>query len=337
LRRARVPIIVLIVLGILGTLWYVGWGLAEKDEAQRERARQALAAARMAPAGGETRALNSSFSAVAAWGRLKEQCDFGPRAPGTDGHARCLEYLTNTLKPLANRVDPQPFTFQDGNRQIRMTNLIARFDPASGSPRAGTGVILAAHWDTRPTADQEIDPGDRRRPILGANDGASGVAVLLEIARMLKARRAAVPVWIVLFDGEDYGPGIERMFLGAKHFAANLPAGVPRQGVLLDMIGDRNLEIFKEVYSVHRASTVVNSVWETAHRLGYRAQFNPNTRHAVQDDHLPLLDAGIAMIDVIDFDYPPWHTLGDTVDKCSAASLGVVGDVIATWTYERKA
>jgi Zn-dependent M28 family amino/carboxypeptidase len=171
---------------------------------------------------------------------------------------------------------------------------------------------------------------------MGANDGASGVAILLEIARMLKAKPAAVPVWIVLFDGEDYGPGVDRMFLGAKHFAANLPAGVPRVGVLLDMVGDKNLEIFKEIHSVQRASAVVNSVWETAQSLGYRAQFNPAPKYAIQDDHLPLLDRGIAMIDVIDFDYPPWHTLGDTVDKCSAASLDVVGEVVASWTYGRR-
>jgi glutaminyl-peptide cyclotransferase len=320
----RVPIIILVVLMALGALWYTGYGIAQREEARRERARQVLATT------GAVR-----FNGEAAFQRLKEQCDFGPRVPGTEGHARCLEYLASTLTPLASRVTRQQFTFKDGPRNIRMTNLIARFNPPSG-PKPGTGVILAAHWDTRPTADQEPDPAKRTQPILGANDGASGVAVLLEVARMLKAKPASVPVWIVLFDGEDYGPGIDRMFLGAKHFAANLPAGVPRKGVLLDMVGDKNLEIFKEVHSVQRASAVVDSFWEVAHRLGYRAFFNPEPRHVVLDDHIPLLDQGISMIDVIDFDYPPWHTLGDTVDKCSAASLGIVGDVTATWTYEQK-
>jgi hypothetical protein len=331
-REARVPIIILVILSALGAIWYAGFGVAQKEEARRERARQALAAATAPPSTGS----EARFNGEAAFQKLKEQCDFGPRTPGTEGHTRCLDYLVRALTPLAARVDRQQFTFRDGARAIRMTNVVARFNPASGSPRSGTGVILAAHWDTRPTADQEDDPERRRQPILGANDGASGVAILLEMARMLKAKPAAVPVWIVLFDGEDYGPGVDRMFLGAKHFAANLPTGVPRMGVLLDMVGDKNLEIFKEIHSVTRASAVVNSVWETAHRLGYRAHFNPQNGHLIQDDHLPLLEKGIAMIDVIDFDYPPWHTLGDTVDKCSAASLGVVGDVITTWTYEQK-
>lgn len=335
----RVPIVILIAILALGSLWYAGFGVAQREEAKQERARQALAAARVAPPVGS----EGRFNGEAAFQKLKEQCDFGPRTPGTEGHTRCLDYLVDALTPLAARVDRQSFTFRNGSRPIRMTNVIARFNPARvpaeggwRAPKPGTGVILAAHWDTRPTADQEQDPDRRRQPILGANDGASGVAILLEYARMLKAKPAAVPVWIVLFDGEDYGPGIDRMFLGAKHFAANLPAGVPRKGVLLDMVGDKNLEIFKEVNSLQRASAVVNSVWETAERLGYRAQFNPKPGYAIQDDHLPLLDKGIAMIDVIDFDYPPWHTLGDTVDKCSAASLGIVGDVVATWTYEQK-
>jgi Zn-dependent M28 family amino/carboxypeptidase len=145
-----------------------------------------------------------------------------------------------------------------------------------------------------------------------------------------------VPVWIVFFDGEDYGPGLDRMFLGAKYFAAHLPEGVPTKGILLDMIGDRDLKVFKEVNSVQRAGAVVDSVWETAARLGYRDQFDPALGHTISDDHLPLLDKGIAMIDIIDFDYPYWHTLGDTVDKCSPSSLKIVGEVVGAWVYAQK-
>jgi glutaminyl-peptide cyclotransferase len=317
-RDARVPILVLVLVGFLAAVWFTGFALSDKK------------------AGTEVRLGSTQrFSGETAFERLKEQCAFGPRVPGTDGHRKCLEYLVAALKPLASRVEEQSFSFQDGTRQIRMTNIIARF-PGTGSEAPGSGVLLAAHWDTRPTADQDPDPAQQRRPILGANDGASGVAVLLEAAKMLKAKKPTVPVWIVLFDGEDYGPGLDRMFLGARHFADHLPQGVPRRGVLLDMIGDRNLEVFKEVNSSLRAGAVVDSVWATAQRLGYQAQFNPATKYTISDDHLPLLDKGIAMIDVIDFDYPPWHTQGDTVDKCSAASLQTIGDVVVAWVYDQR-
>jgi hypothetical protein len=310
-RQARVPIIVLVAVIAMSALWYSGYALSRR------------------PPG---------FDGEAAFQRLKEQCDFGPRVPGTEGHRRCRAYLVGALKMLTPQVEEQSFTFRDGSRDVPMTNIIARFLPPSAAGRrtGGAGVIVAAHWDTRPTADQEPDLARRRRPISGANDGASGVAVLLQLARMLKERPPGVPVWLVLFDGEDYGPGEDRMYLGAKHFAAHLPADVPREGVLLDMIGDRDLEVFKEIVSSQRAGAVVDRVWEIARSLGYQAQFNPARKYAISDDHLPLLDKGIAMIDVIDFDYPYWHTLGDTVDKCSPASLRVVGDVVAAWIYERR-
>jgi hypothetical protein len=277
-----------------------------------------------------------AFNGEAAFAHLRAQCDFGTRVPGTEGHRKCREFLVATMKPLVTSVEEQSFDFRDGSRNIKMTNVIARLNPPTGTPRAGSGVILAAHWDTRPTADMEPDVARRRQPILGANDGASGVAVLLELARQFKAKPPAVPVWFVFFDGEDYGPGLDRMFLGAKHFAEHLPAGVPTKGILLDMIGDKELQVFKEVNSAQRAGAVVESVWETAARLGYQAQFDPATRHSIMDDHIPLLDKGIAMIDIIDFDYPYWHTLGDTVDKCSAASLKIIGEVVGAWVYAQK-
>jgi glutaminyl-peptide cyclotransferase len=310
-RQVRVPIIVLAAVIAMSALWYTGHALAQRPP---------------------------PFDGGAAFQRLKEQCDFGPRVPGTEGHRKCLAYLVGALKMLTPQVEEQSFTFRDGSRDVPMTNLIARFLPPSPGARGadGSGVIVAAHWDTRPTADQEPDPARRRRPIPGANDGASGVAVLLQLARMLKERPPAVPVWLVFFDGEDYGPGEDRMYLGAKQFAAHLPPGVPKVGILLDMIGDRDLEIFKEMNSAQRAGPVVDRVWEIARNLGYEVHFNPARKYSISDDHFPLLDKGIAMIDVIDFDYPYWHTLGDTVDKCSPASLRVVGDVVAAWIYERR-
>jgi Peptidase family M28 len=310
-RLVRVPVILAAAVIALGALWYTGHALSER------------------PPG---------FDGETAFRRLKEQCDYGPRVPGTEGHRKCRAYLVGAVKMLTPQVEEQSFTFRDGTRDVPMTNIIARFLPPSPTarPADGTGVIVAAHWDTRPTADQEPDLARRRRPIMGADDGASGVAVLLQLASMLKERPPAVPVWLVFFDGEDYGPGEDRMYLGAKYFADHLPAGVPREGVLLDMIGDANLEVFKERISSERAGAVVDRVWEIARGLGYQAHFNPARKYAISDDHIPLLDKGIAMIDVIDFDYPYWHTLGDTVDKCSPASLRVVGDVVAAWIYEHR-
>jgi hypothetical protein len=333
-----VPIAVLAVLVLLGAVWVVGFRSFRRTPTYLGGGAPPAgqAASFQTAGGGEHR---TGFDGAVAFRRLKEQCDFGPRVPGTEAHTRCKSYLVEALKPLAARVEEQPFRLRDGERTIQMANIIARFArDAKTNPGAnpGSGVLLAAHWDTRPTADQEPELARRRQPILGANDGASGVAILLELARMLKEKPPAVPVWIVLFDGEDYGPGTDRMFLGARHFAANLPSGVPQMGVLLDMVGDKDLQIFKEINSTQRAGTVVQQVWDVAQRLGYRTQFIPTTRYSISDDHLPLLDVGIAMIDLIDFDYPYWHTLGDTVDKCSPASLTAVGDVVATWTYERR-
>jgi Zn-dependent M28 family amino/carboxypeptidase len=235
------------------------------------------------------------------------------------------------LKETTASVERQDFTFDDRGKPLPMTNVIARF-AGSGS---GPATLLAAHWDTRPTADQERDPERRRQPILGANDGASGVAVLLQMARLFQRRPPPGPVWIVLFDGEDLGPHEDRMYLGAKYFAAHLPPNTPKRGVLLDMVGDRDLQIYQEGNSLVRAGAVVESVWDTARRLGYHRYFVPAPKYSISDDHLPLMDKGLEVADLIDFDYPPWHTLGDTVDKCSAGSLKIVGTVVAAWVYGR--
>jgi Zn-dependent M28 family amino/carboxypeptidase len=273
---------------------------------------------------------SQAFDGAAAFARLKEQCDFGPRVPGTTGHTRCLDYLVKSLQATTTDVARQEFTFDDNGKPLRMTNVVAKY--AGGSAPA---TLLCAHWDTRPTADMESDPARRKQPILGANDGASGVAVLLELARMLQRRPPPGPVWIVLFDGEDLGPDVDRMFLGSRHFADTLAADTPRQGVLLDMIGDRDLAIYHEGNSLVGAREVVDAVWAVAKRLGHERYFIPRERHTISDDHIPLMAKGLAVADLIDFDYPPWHTLGDTVDKCSSESLKVVGSVVAAWVYGR--
>jgi glutaminyl-peptide cyclotransferase len=266
---------------------------------------------------------------------LERQVRFGPRVPNTDPHVQCGDYLLQTLKPLADSAEAQSFTLPVRNKTLRMRNVIAQWKGTGGKD----GVLLCAHWDTRPQADQERDPRRARQPIPGANDGASGVAVLLEAARAFKKSPPPVPVMIVFFDGEDYGPGEGDMYLGARYFAAHLPADTPKRGVLLDMIGDRDLSIPREFNSKHFAGDVQDEVWAAARKLSLDHYFPETPGLSVDDDHVPLQEKGIKCIDLIDFDYGPnnswWHTLDDTPDKCSPTSLKVVGDVILEWTYTR--
>jgi glutaminyl-peptide cyclotransferase len=274
------------------------------------------------------------FDKDRAFQSLEKQVAFGPRVPGMRGHAQCLDYIVESLRPLADSVEKQSFRMTLDGRALMMTNVVARWKGSSTRP----GVLLSAHWDTRPTADQEQDPVRAATPIPGANDGASGVAVLLESARALKQSPPPVPVMMVFFDGEDYGPGLDRMFLGARYFADHLPADVPKKGVLLDMIGDRDLRVPREPNSVQNAREVVDEVYGVARQLGLDTHFPPvGTGIPIEDDHLPLQRKGLKIIDLIDFDYGPgnsfWHTLDDTPDKCSATSLKMVGDVVLTWVY----
>lgn len=275
------------------------------------------------------------FDGTSAFSFLQKQCDFGPRNPGSKGHQLCKEYLVNTLKKYADEVNTQDFLFTFGSpaKTITATNIIARF-----LPTASSRVLLCAHWDTRPWADSDPDPKNFNTPIIGANDGASGVAVLLEIARLLKQQKPSVGVDIVFFDAEDSGvEGQSRSYAkGSAAFAQQFGFLYRyKWGILLDMIGDKDLTIFKENYSTQYASFVVNLVWNKAEELGI-TEFRPQTGYAVFDDHVPLLEVGIPCIDLIDFNYPAWHTIKDTPDQCSAASLEKVGTVVTHVLYETR-
>jgi hypothetical protein len=272
------------------------------------------------------------FNGDRAYEFLKRQTSFGPRNPNSPGHRDCLAYLQSTLRGLADEVRLQPFTHPgyDGET-LRLTNVIASF-----RPEAKSRILLCAHWDTRPRADQDPDRSKRNLPILGANDGASGVAVLLEIATVLKAHRPAVGVDLVLFDGEDYGKegDHQNYLIGSRYFAAHRPAEYfPRFGILLDMVGDTYLEIPREGHSAKYAPDILDLVWKTARELGY-GQFADVPGEDVIDDHLPLNEVGIKTIDLIDFNYPDpsnryWHTHQDIPEHCSPVSLAAVGNVLA--------
>jgi hypothetical protein len=266
------------------------------------------------------------FSGDAAYEHLKKQVSFGPRVSGMPGHKAQLDWMISYLRPLADTVILQEFTHEHSRdrKPLKLTNIFARFNK-----NAGTRILLLAHWDTRPTADNDSDDAKRKLPIMGANDGASGTAVLLEIARLLKQNPAPIGVDLLFVDGEDYGPDSPNMYLGATHFAANLPPGYkPLYGILLDMIADQNPVYPVEGNSQDSAPEVVDRVYRTAEQIGLAAFFPRRDGGYISDDHLPLNRAGIRTIDIIDFDYPHWHRSTDTLENTSPRGLDAVGKVL---------
>lgn len=251
---------------------------------------------------------------------------FGPRVPNTPAHEKMGDWLLTTLRARADTVVVQDFrwaTHKGAN--LHMRNFFARF-----RPQATDRILFLAHWDTRPFADKSQNLGQQRMPVPGANDGASGVAVLLGLADALKATPPTIGVDLLFVDGEDYGDFNDstETLIGARYFAKHLPPGYTTlYAVLLDMVGDKDLQFYQEGYSMSAAPEVVQRVWQTAERLGYSKVFIPRAGQTLIDDHVPLQQVGIRAIDVIDFDFPYHHTTEDTIDQVSAESLQIVGDV----------
>jgi glutaminyl-peptide cyclotransferase len=285
------------------------------------------------------------FNQDRAFDYLIAQTEFGPRNPGSPGHQQCLQYLTFEMQKFADAVNLQDFRHTGyGGRSYQMTNIIASFNL-----EATNRILLGAHWDTRPRAERDPDPARRNEPILGANDGGSGVAVLLEMARMLSENSPPVGVDIILFDGEDYGRegDLDQYCIGSKYFARNKPPGFrPMFGIIIDMVGDREARFPREQYSTRYASWVVNLIWDTARRLNVPL-FEERESGGIYDDHVPLNEAGIptALIidsDLIGYDGPNerrryWHTTMDTPEQCNPESLGAVGRVLAEIIYRSPA
>lgn len=283
-----------------------------------------FAAGITAPAAGQP----PDFSGEAAYRHVRTQVGFGPRFVGSEGHARQREWMIAHLRARADTVVLQQFTHRFGDGETReLTNIIARFKPDTAER-----VLLLTHWDTRSVADEEEDRSRRRRPIPGANDGASGTAVLLELADVLSRHPPPSGVDLLFIDGEDFGP--DDMFLGAEHFADNLPPEQerPRYGILLDMVGDADPWFPQEENSRRYAPDLLRRVWDTAARLGYGDMFVREEVPAVIDDHVPLNEAGLPTIDIIDPDYGPdsryWHTLDDDLPNTSPRGLEAVGRVL---------
>lgn len=257
-----------------------------------------------------------AFDGQRAYADVQTQVSFGPRIPGTAGHQQILDWMRTELASAGWEVEIQ----ESESLGHPIKNLVAK---RTDEPPQ---ILLGAHFDTRMFADNDPDPANHTQPVPGANDGASGVAVLLELARTLP--EDSPPVWLVFFDAEDNGR-IEGWdwILGSREFVKNNPVQ-PRAVVIVDMIGDADLNIYREVNSNVQ---LTNEIWDAARSAGYPHIFINEDRHDMLDDHTPFLEAGIPAVDIIDFDYPYWHTVQDTTDKVSAASLQAVGDTLLSW------
>ncbi len=281
------------------------------------------------------------FNAERAFEDIVRQVEFGPRVPGSEEHRRARLYLVKTLQQYADRVGEQQFTYTDRHdsmQTVEASNIIASFNL---EPKINKRVMLAAHWDTRPMADQDPDSLNQRLPVPGANDGASGVAVLLEMARLLRAAPPAIGVDIILFDLEDMrddgdadSAGVKNPFaIGSEYFAENYAHYRPSYGILLDMVCDKNLRIPKEANSVASAGSIVGKIWEAADRVGASA-FVDEQGQVVVDDHIAFLKRGIPVVDLIHTPFPSyWHTVADTPEQCSVGSLQQVGNVLVEVIY----
>jgi Zn-dependent M28 family amino/carboxypeptidase len=281
-----------------------------------------------------------------AYGYLKAICELGPRPAGSEANTRQRQMVAKHFKAHGATVTEQSFQARDplSGKPVTMVNLVG-----SWFPDRTDRVVIGAHYDTRPHPDMETDLTRLHAPFLGANDGASGVALLMELAHHQNASPTPRGVDLVLFDGEElvYGRNapIRGYFLGSMEFGRRFKesrrGGRSKTkytaGIILDMVGGRNLDLPKEGFSVKLAPHLVREVWDVARALGDLAPaFRPEVRDPVYDDHLPLNEAGIPTIDIIDFSYPEWHTADDLPDRCSGASLAQVGRVVSAWLAQPK-
>lgn len=287
------------------------------------------------------------FDAASAYAFVKKQVEFGPRVPNTPAHAACAEWFVKTLKQWTPDVVVQSFQAKafDGT-VLDGKNIIASFNAG-----AADRILLCAHWDSRPFADHDPDPANRYKPVMGANDGASGAGVLLEVARQLSRSKPAAGVDIVLFDLEDYGEhrdwrdaaSPDSWCLGSQHWARNphRPGYTARFGILLDMVGASDAVFPMDGTSMYFAPAVVKKVWEIAGRIGHSRYFVAREADPLIDDHLYINQiARIPTVDIIHYDtgrggFPAsWHTVGDTLDKIALDTLKAVGETVLAVVFQ---
>ena len=295
----------------------------------------ALGVLALGACGGEPEPAGDRYDGSLADSLVREQVAFGPRVPGTEAHDQALAWMVEYLAARADTVETIPFTHVTSSGDtLELANVFARFRPEEPAR-----ILLVAHWDSRPVAEMSPDSSARRQPVPGANDGASGVAVLLALADLFSREPPPVGVDILLTDGEDWGhdtvtlaTDTTDMFIGARHFARTLGSTYrPLYGILLDIVGGQGAQFLYEGHSLNNAPEVVGRVWRTAADLGYSDVFVQASGHYSNDDHVPLNQAGIRTIDIIDSSFisgPYWHTTEDTADKISAETLDAVGEVV---------
>ncbi len=261
------------------------------------------------------------FSGTMAYEHVLSQMRFGPRVPGSESITRAADYISDRLKASGMLVTVQDFQYQNLllGKELPGRNIVGTFG------KGEKAVVIGAHYDSRPLADGP-NSSNKTKPVPGANDGASGVAIQLELARILASLSPNRRIVLVFFDAEDSGSStsLNGWIIGSTQFVESLSTQERRMidfAVVVDMVGDADLNIYREGNS---EKSVVDRIWREAARLGYR-QFINASRYTILDDHLPFLSAGIPAADIIDFDYPYWHTPNDTEDKVSPQSLEAVG------------
>ena len=289
-----------------------------------------------------------AFVADSAMAYCKAQCDFGPRTMNSKAHDLCEEWIVNKFKGFGLEVETQKadLTGWDGTK-LHSTNIIAHFNP-----QAQRRILICAHWDSRPWADNDPDSANWHKPVLAANDGASGVGVMLELARILQNDTTlAIGVDLVCFDAEDYGTpqwaekredSESTWALGAQYWAKNLPENYePQFGILLDMVGGQGAKFYQEQFSLRYAASIVDKVWSAARHAGFSSLFTNEVGGGITDDHIPVNEAGIPTVDVIPF-YPDcaqssfgptWHTVNDDMEHLDINTLKAVGQTLIQVIY----
>jgi glutaminyl-peptide cyclotransferase len=262
----------------------------------------------------------AQFDPERAYKDIEYQLSLGPRTTGSQAHQEVKKFISTELESSGWEVEAPEQSFEGKD----IYNIIGK--RGNGSP----WVIIGAHYDSRLLADHDPDPSLRNQPVPGANDGASGVAILLELARIIPENLDKT-IWLVFFDAEDNGniPGYD-WIMGSRAFVQTL-INKPDEAIIIDMIGDTDLNIYQEKNSDRK---LTETIWEVANNLGYH-QFIPVPKYRILDDHVPFIEAGIPAIDIIDIDYPYWHTTQDTLDKVSAQSLEAIGETLSAYILER--
>lgn len=271
----------------------------------------------------------TEFNGEQALSYVRTFMEFGPRVPGTEAHRRAGDWIVARMRERADTVIVQTWTHvtQSGD-SLPMRNILARF-----RPELAERILYVTHWESRPRSEKASNPAQRSLPVPGANDGGSGVGMFVALGDLWRATPPGYGVDLLFVDGEDYGDfGTQvDVLIGSQYFVDHLPIPgyQPLYGVVWDMVGDADLQVYQEGHSLDRAPEVVTRVWNAAADLGYGSVFRAQSILPITDDHLPFLDAGFHVIDVIDLDYRYHHTPEDTVDKLAARSLKIVGDVAA--------